>query len=295
MSKKEKIIALLVAGVGVLLAAGIYLYNTNIPVLEPKGQVGAQELHLIVIGLLLSVIVVVPVFTMLFMFSWKYRESNKKAKYQPDFEHSRKLETVWWAIPSAIIVVLSVITWRSSHALDPYKPLSSKTKAMTIQVVALDWRWLFIYPEQGIATVNFVEFPVNTPVNFKITSDAPMNSFWIPQLGGQIYAMPGMSTQLYLMASKAGNYDGRSANISGSGFANMQFTAEATSQNSFNRWLEIAKRSPLKLTQSSYNQLAKPIQSSSVYFYASVSPNLYASIINKYMAPGGSIKGELSH
>src|SRR5580700_9838221 len=197
MNKKFRVTALIVVILGFLSVAGWYLHHTNIPVLEPKGPVGLQERNLLFFGAALSLVVVIPVFTMLFFITWKYREGNTKAKYSPDFDHSRIAETIWWLIPAVLITILSVVGWNSSHTLDPYRPLSSKTPQMTIQVVALDWKWLFIYPQQHIATVNMVQFPKNTPINFEITSDSVMNSFWIPQLGGQIYSMPGMSTQLH--------------------------------------------------------------------------------------------------
>ena len=273
---------------GFLSLSAWYLQRTNIPVLEPRGPIAQKEQHLIIITLLLSLIVVIPVFSLLFAFSWKYREGNpKKAKYSPDLDGNRIAETVWWLVPSAIILVLGIIIWNSSHALDPFKPLDSSTPAVTIQVVALDWKWLFIYPQQGVASVNFMQIPRQTPINFQITSDSVMNSFWIPQLGSQIYAMPGMSTQLHLLASSDGNFYGSSANISGSGFAGMNFIAKATSQTAFNQWVTSVKRSPDSLSQSAYAKLAQPSQNNPVAYYASGAPGLYATIINKYLAPIG--------
>ena len=176
---------------------------------------------------LLSLVVVIPVFAMTIYIVWRYRESNQKAKYSPDWDHNSKVETIWWLIPTLLIVVLSVVTWNSSHSLDPFKPIKSSVKPLRVQVIALQWKWLFIYPEQGVASTNILELPVDRPINFEVTADAPMNSFWIPQLGGQIYAMAGMSTQLHLMASEAGTYAGASANLSGKGFAKMKFDTKA--------------------------------------------------------------------
>jgi cytochrome o ubiquinol oxidase subunit 2 len=287
MSKNLKAGVLVVLGLAAVAVAVIYLGSVNIPVLQPRGIVGQKERDLMYISLLLSLIVVVPVFVMLFIFSWKYREGNlKPKKYQPDWDGSRLYESVWWSIPFALIAVLAVITWSSSHDLDPFKPLSAQAPPLEVQVVALDWKWLFIYPKQSIATVNFVEFPVNTPVDFKITSDAPMNSFWIPQLGSQIYAMPGMSTQLHLMAGKAGSYNGKSANISGKGFAGMTFTAKAASNDDFQSWVKNIHSQNSDLTDEEYNQLAKPSQNNPVAYYGSVDSELYGSVIEKYMAPG---------
>ena len=164
MNKKLKIMGIIVVIAGFASTAAWYLHHTNIPVLEPKGPVGLKERNLLFFGLGLSLVVVIPVFAMLLMISLRYREGNTKAKYSPDFDHSRIAETIWWLIPSVLITILSVVAWNASHALDPYKPLASKTPQMTIQVVALDWKWLFIYPQQHIASVNQVQFPMNTPV-----------------------------------------------------------------------------------------------------------------------------------
>src|ERR1700677_3810878 len=183
-------------------------------VLDPKGSVGAAEKSLIVTSTWVMLIVVVPVIALTLYFAWKYRASNRGAAYAPNWSHSTVIEVVIWTVPTLIILYLGVLTWRTTHELDPYRPLESKVKPINVEVVALDWKWLFIYPDLGIATVNQVEFPVGTPVNFTITSDSVMDSFFIPQLGGQIYAMAGMQTRLHLVANEAGNYAGESANFS---------------------------------------------------------------------------------
>jgi cytochrome o ubiquinol oxidase subunit II len=284
---KIAIFALLLAVLVVL--AVVYLRGVSIPVLQPRGDVAAKERQLMIFALLLSVIIIVPVFALTFMIVWRYRVSNKKqATYRPNVDGGRVLEATWWLIPSVLILILSVLTWRSSHELDPYQPLRSGVKPLTVQVVALDWKWLFIYPEQRVASVNLVQFPAGTPVNFQITSDAPMNSFWIPQLGGQVYAMSGMQTQLHLMANKNGDYRGSSANISGKGFAGMNFTARASSQADFNTWVTAAQHSPHILDQSSYETLAKPSQANPRTTYALADKTLYNDIIMKYMMPGHS-------
>ncbi len=255
------------------------------PVLEPRGTIGQKEQHLMLFALTLSLIVVIPVFILLFAFAWRYRAGNAKAKYSPELDGSRIAETIWWLIPSALILILSVVTWRSSHQLDPYQPLASSTKPLTIQVVSLDWKWLFIYPEQHVASVNYVALPVDTPVTFELTSDSVMNSFWIPQLGGQMYTMPGMITQLHLQASSAGDYNGSSANISGKGFAGMTFMARATSKDSFKMWVKSAQQAPNKLTGATYASLAQPSQNNLPAYYSAVDPALYDTIIMKYMMP----------
>jgi cytochrome o ubiquinol oxidase subunit 2 len=285
MSVKSKTILLVVLALLALGSFGYYLDHASIPVLQPRGPIGQKEKNLIVIAVLLSLIVVIPVYAMLIGFAWRYREGNKKAKYSPDFSHSRWLEGIWWAVPLAIISLLAVITWKSSHELDPFRNLSSQKPALTIQVVALQWKWLFIYPRQNIAAVNYVQFPVDTPVNFEITSDAPMNSFWIPQLGGQIYAMSGMSTHLHLMADQTGIYRGSSANISGRGFAGMNFNAQASDNGEFSRWVGRMHNNPDHLDRQAYGKLAEPSQNNPVAYYGSAENDLYNSVVNKYLAP----------
>ena len=261
------------------------LNGHTIAILNPQGIIAAQQRNLIIFASLLSLLIVIPVFALTFYISFKYRASNTKARYTPEWDHNTKLEFFWWAIPSIIILVLAGITWKSSHDLDPFKPLASTTPAITIQVVALPWKWLFIYPEQQIATVNYVKFPEQTPVNFEITADAPMNSFWIPQLGGQIYAMAGMSTQLHLMADHAASYSGSSANLSGKGFAGMTFMAESTSAANFSTWVNTIQDSSNQLSFDEYHQLAIASENHPRQDYASVQPNLYHEIMMQYMAP----------
>jgi cytochrome o ubiquinol oxidase subunit 2 len=286
MNRKYKVAILLMLLAALALAAVHYFQTANVAVLAPRGPIAQKERNLIVFTLALSLIVVIPVFILLIGFAWRYRESNSKAKYSPELDHNVVAETIWWLVPTALIVVLSVVAWRSSHSLDPFKPIDSSTPPMTIQVVAMDWKWLFIYPQQNVATVNYVQFPVNTPLSFQITSDAPMNSFWIPQLGGQIYAMPGMSTQLHLMATQAGSFRGSSANISGQGFAGMDFIAKASSKDEFNSWLRAVKKSSYQLDVSSYNSLAKPSVDNAVAYYSTEQGSLFANVMMKYMMPG---------
>lgn len=265
-----------------------YLHAKNFAVLNPKGPVASKQHALMMTTLWLSLLVVVPVFVMLFGFAWRYREGNHHAKYAPNLSGNWILESIWWGIPTAIILALSVITWNTSHALDPRRPLSDTGQPLVVQVVALQWKWLFIYPQQGVATVNYLELPVGQPVKFEVTADAPMNSFWIPQLGGQIYAMPGMSTTLNLEASMPGDYYGSSANISGRGFADMHFTAHADSPSDFDDWMQAARLSGQTLDYSGYAQLAKPSDDTSVKSYSAVESGLYNHVLLKFMAPGSS-------
>lgn len=273
----------------ILTSAGLILLLAgckDLIVLNPKGPVAAEEMALIKLAVGLMLLVIIPVIIMAFVFAYKYRESNLNAVYDPEFYHSSKIEIIVWGIPIIIVLILASVTWVTTHALDPYKPLDASGKPITIQVVALDWKWLFIYPEQNIAAVNFVEFPVNQEVSFKLTSDAPMNAFQIPQLGGQIYAMAGMQTQLHLLASESGDYFGRAVNISGRGFSGMQFTARAVSENDFNNWVNSVKQSPKALSAEEYYQLVKPSEDNPVAVYSSVQANLFNNIIMKFMMPG---------
>ncbi len=277
---------IIVAVLAIVVVAGLsYLGGHNLAVLNPKGLIATQEQRLLIIATLLGLIVVLPVFALTAGIVWRYRASNTRATYQPDWDHNPVLEFIWWGIPCAIIAVLAVITWTSSHQLDPYRPISSNVKPLTVQVVALDWKWLFIYPEQHIATVNFLPLPVNTPINFEITSDAPMNSFWIPQLGGQMYAMPGMSSQLHLLATTPGVYRGSSANISGQGFAGMHFNAQVVGAADFATWVKAAQAAPQRLDWNRYTHLSQPSQNNPLATYQLAAPDLYDTIVMKFMMP----------
>lgn len=290
ISKKFRLIALGLVVVGVISALYVFLNNANLDILNPKGEIANKQRDLIVFATLLSAIVVIPVFALTFFIGWRYRDSNKNSKYTPEWGGNKILESIWWGIPIVLIMILSVITYRSSHELDPFKPIQSDKKPITIQVVALQWKWLFIYPEEDIATVNYIQFPVDTPIKFEITADAPMNSFWIPQLGGQIYAMTGMSTNLNLIANEAGSYDGSSANISGEGFSGMKFEAKATGRGDYDRWVDELHAGNNLLSQISYSELAKPSANEKPILYSDVEPELYNMIMKKYVASGH--KGE---
>lgn len=261
----------------------LLLSGCNMALLDPKGAIGMQQKSLILTSTLLMLIVVIPVIIMTFLFAWKYRASNKKATYAPNWSHSNKIEFVVWTVPLIIILILGTITWKTTHSLDPRTPLESTEKPLVIQVVSLDWKWLFIYPEQGIATVNEISFPANVPVEFKVTSGSVMNSFFIPQLGSQIYAMAGMQNRVHLIANEEGAYKGISANYSGAGFSGMKFTAYATSQEKFAEWVAKVKQAPKNLQWADYETLSKPTKNNPVEYYSSVKPDLYMDIVNKFM------------
>lgn len=286
MSKKAKLTIILVAiliAVGAIILVAMFLGTHNIAVLNPKGVVAEKQRQLIIVATSLMALVVVPVLAMTFGIAWRYRASNTKAKYSPELAGNRIAETVWWLVPIIIISALAVIAWTSSHDLDPFKPLASNVRPIKIQVIALQWKWLFIYPEQRVATINSMPIPTDTPIDFEITADAPMNSFWIPQLGGQVYAMPGMSTQLHLMATAQGDYYGSSANISGAGFAGMKFTAHATSAKDFTQWASKTALSSARFTQATYDELAKPSSDAPPAAFSFDANELYDTVVMKYM------------
>jgi cytochrome o ubiquinol oxidase subunit II len=290
MNKAQKftLSVLLVSAILIVSSVLLIVYSDQIAVLNPKGMIALKERNLIIISTLLMLIVVIPVFIMITAFAWRYRASNKKARYEPDWDYSLIAETIWWGGPFIIVCILSVITWISSHELDPFKPIESDKKPLTIQVIALQWKWLFIYPEYNIATVNFFNFPEKTPINFELTADAPMNSFWIPQLSGQIYAMPKMKTLLHLIADEPGLYRGSSANISGVGFAQMHFIAEATPEADFEAWVNQLKQSPNRLGMEEYNQLAKPSLDHPVLSFSLEAQGLFDQVMMKSTMPNAS-------
>jgi cytochrome o ubiquinol oxidase subunit 2 len=263
----------------------ILLYGSTIDVLFPKGIIALEQRNLLFIIQLLMTLVIVPVYILTFVFSWKYSATNPKGKYDPDLVDSMLAEVIWWGLPIIIVIIISVLTWVKTHELDPFKPIQSDKKAMTIQVVALQWKWLFIYPEEKIASTNVLKFPEKTPIRFEIAADAPMNSFWIPRLAGQIYAMPGMKTELNLIADSAGVFRGSSANLSGEGFANMYFMTHSTSEEDFRQWVESAKQSSLTLDKETYKEIAKPSQDHPEDVYQLDDDTLFEHIVHKYMHP----------
>ncbi|AEW44624.1 cytochrome o ubiquinol oxidase subunit II [Serratia symbiotica str. 'Cinara cedri'] len=271
--------------------------HNNMVLMHPKGVISIEQRSLIITAILLMLIVVIPVILMALTFAWKYRGSNKKAKYRPNWEHSNKIEVVVWTIPVIIIAILGTITWKTTHDLDPFKPIVTDKKPMSIEVISLDWKWLFIYPEQGIATVNELAFPKDVPVQFKITSASVMNSFFISQLGGQIYAMAGMQTKLYLIGKEAGEYAGISSSYSGSGFSGMKFTAIVTStQDIFDKWVAKIKKSPKNLNSTNdFNELAMPSQNNAVAYFSSVKPNLFKDTIAKFISDTDMHHGATMH
>jgi len=255
----------------------------GVALLDPAGPIGAEQKTLILTATALMLLVVVPVIFMALYFAWRYRASNKQATYDPKWSHSTKIEMVVWLIPAIIVMILGVLVWNSSHKLDPYRPLDTGVKPVIVEAVSLEWKWLFIYPEHNIATVNQLVFPANTPLSLKITSHNIMNSFFVPQLGGQIYSMPGMRTQLHLLADAPGNFDGISAQFSGAGFSDMNFRAIATTPQEFEDWVNKARKSSAALDLTKYRALAEPSVKHPVEYFSSVRPQLFECILHKDM------------
>ncbi|AEI45691.1 cytochrome aa3 quinol oxidase subunit II [Paenibacillus mucilaginosus] len=277
-----------------LLLAGVLLLSAcgeQPMVLDPKGPIASDQKDLILISSLLCAVILFPVLGLTAYIVWKYRErEGSTAAYEPHFSHSTKLELIWWGIPILIIIILAAVTARYTYALEPTKPIESEKKAITIQATSLDWKWLFTYPEQGIATVNYLQIPEDVPVKFELTSDAPMNSFWIPQLGGQMYTMSGMGMTLFLQADHEGRYYGSGANFSGEYFGDMKFFVDVKPQSQFDAWVQEVKASPEKLTNDSYEKLAEK-GTSPVVLYSSFPEGLFQRIVTKY-APGGHAHGQ---
>lgn len=278
-----------------LLVPLFLLAGCNTIVMNPSGDIASQQADLIVLSTVLMLIIIVPVIFLTCFFAWKYRQANTQAEYDPEWDHSTKLELVIWGAPLLIIIVLGLVTWVSTHKLDPYRPLdrinastllSPDHKPLVVQVVALDWKWLFIYPEQGIATVNELVTPVNVPVRFKITSSTVMNSFYIPALAGQIYAMPGMETTLNAVINEEGQWEGFSANYSGAGFSHMRFKYEGVSQDEFEGWVLRNKSYGKSLGRAEYLQLEQPTTKHPVVRFKDVKPDLFHAIVNRCVVEG---------
>ena len=279
MNKKSDLVF-----IGLLSLCTVFFLGgcSDILLFNPKGPIGDAERFVIIVSIALMLIVVIPVFIMVFLFPRKYRASNTKATYMPKWSHSAKIEWVIWLVPAIIITVLGILIWNTTHRLDPYKPIVTGVKPISIEAVSLDWKWLFIYPEQNIATVNQLVFPANVPLSFRITSATVMTSFFIPQLGSQIYAMAGMQTRLHLMADETGTYLGQNQQFSGRGYADMSFKATAVSREQFEAWVQKIKQSPDRLDLSRYEKLEKPSTGYPVRSFSSVKTDLFDHIISQY-------------
>ena len=287
-----------------LLSAAVLLSGCEWTVMRPAGDIAIQQRDLIVLSTVLMLLIIVPVIFLTFFFAWKYRASNTEAEYAPDWHHSTRLELIIWSAPLAIILVLGTVTWIATHKLDPYRPLDridantpipEGVEPLVVEVVALDWKWLFLYPEQGIATVNELAAPVNVPIQFKITSSSMMNSFFIPALAGQIYAMTGIETKLHAVINKEGVYKGFSGNYSGDGFSHMRFDFLGMSQDGFDAWVEKVRAEGVAFGRDEYLELEKPSEREPARYFSDVDPALYEAILNMCVAPGTMCVHEMAH
>ncbi len=270
---------------GLLVAMAVMMTGCDWALFDPKGQIARDELTLLITCVVLMLLVVIPVIVMTLVFAWKYRASNTKARYEPNWSHSTAIEVVVWSIPCMIVLVLAVLTWRSSHALDPYRPLDHEAKPVVVEAISLDWKWLFVYPEENVAVVNEVTFPVHTPLNLKITADTVMNAFFIPHLGSMIYSMAGMQTKLHLIADEEGSFDGRSSHYSGAGFSKMYFKANAVSNDEYQAWLAKVRGDAKVMDQKAFAELGaeKNHDYYPVTYYGSAEKGLFDWVMAKHM------------
>ncbi len=290
------------SGYLLLLPLPLLLGGCDFTVLAPAGDVAAQQRDLLIISTLLMLLIIVPVMALTILFAWRYRHGNKAATYAPDWDHSTKLELVIWAAPLLIIICLGALTWAGTHLLDPYRPIdrvgpgrpvAREVEPLTVEVVALDWKWLFIYPEYGIATVNEMAAPVDRPVDFRITASSVMNAFYVPALAGMIYAMPGMETKLHAVINHPGRYLGFSANYSGAGFSGMRFAFLGQTTQEFAQWVAQAKASGTALDRARYLELERPSENDPVRRFGTVDKDLYQAILNMCVERGKMCMNEM--
>ncbi|KAE9510307.1 Cytochrome bo(3) ubiquinol oxidase subunit 2 precursor [Candidatus Liberibacter asiaticus] len=278
-----------------LFFSSVMLSGFEFIVMDPYGDIALQQASLIRIAVALMLLIVVPVFFSILFFAWKYRSTNKKARYDPKWCHSTLLELFVWLVPLVIVGFLAVITWDATHRMDPYAPLerisesksiAKNSKPLVVEVVALDWKWLFLLPEQQVAIINELVVPIDRPLEFRITASSVMNSFYIPGLAGQIYAMAGMETKLHAVMNKKGAYSGFSANYSGRGFSHMRFKFYGKSEKGFEDWISKVKRQGTFLNRQEYLLLKKPSERDSVRYFSPIEKGLYYSILNLCVHPG---------
>ena len=271
-------------------------------VLSPSGDIAERQRDLLVTSTLLMLLIVVPVMALIVFFAWRYRRTNTQARYEPNWHHSMRLELVIWSVPLILIICLGALTWIGSHHLDPFRPLDriapgrpvpEDVRALQVNVVALDWKWLFIYPQYGVATVNELAIPVDRPISLRLTASSVMNSFYAPALAGQVYAMPGMETQLHAVLNEAGVSQGFSANYSGAGFSGMRLTLRGLAEADFDRWVATAKSAKEPLTRETYLALEKPSENEPIRHYGSVDSQLYTAILGMCVQPGKKCTHEM--
>ncbi|MET0429221.1 MAG: ubiquinol oxidase subunit II [Microvirga sp.] len=297
-AKRQLLPALAVAGLSGLLS------GCGMVVMNPSGDVAVQQRNLIVASTALMLLVIVPVIAMTFVFAWRYRASNTEAKYDPDWNHSTQLEVIIWTVPLLIIIALGAMTWISTHTLDPFRPLGriapnqpvpADLRPLNVEVVALDWKWLFLYPDYGVASLNEMAAPANVPINFKITSSSVYNTFYVPALAGMIYAMPGMETKLHAVMNKEGAFTGLSGMYSGSGFSRMNFVFRSLDRQGFDEWIAKAKAAGTPLDREAYLDLEKPSEGVPVRYFGTVENGLFDAAVGLCVRPGQMCVHEMHH
>jgi cytochrome o ubiquinol oxidase subunit 2 len=269
----------------VLLIALVPLGGCGEGILNPQGPIASAERQVLFNSLAIMLAIVIPTIVAILAVGFWFRSSNSRAQYLPDFNHSGLLEVLVWSIPAMTVILVGGVAWLGAHELDPRKPLGPPAKAVTVQVVSLDWKWLFIYRDEGVATVNQLTIPVGRPISFELTSAGVMNSFFVPQLGSQIYTMVGMLTRLQLQADNAGTYRGMSAQFSGDGFADMHFNVDAVPAEKFAEWVDKQRSAGPELDAKAYERLAKPSAAVAPLTYRAVGPRLFDGILASGMQP----------
>jgi cytochrome o ubiquinol oxidase subunit II len=286
------------------MVLAVALGGCSTVVMSPTGDIARQQADLIVWSVILMLLIIVPVMVLTVLFAWRYRASNEEATYEPDWDHSTGLELIIWSAPLLIIIALGAITWVSTHTLDPYRPLdrtapgkpvTAETRPLEVQVVSLDWKWLFIYPEQGIATVNELVLPVDRPVRFRLSSSSVMNAFWVPSMAGMVYTMAGMETKLHAVLNKPGRFEGSSANYSGAGFSYMNFWTQGVDDAAFDRWVAEVKGRPGRLDTAGYLKLEVPSEKVPPMQFGGVEDGLFDRIVGMCVKPGTPCMEGMAH
>jgi cytochrome o ubiquinol oxidase subunit II len=274
------------SGFAVLVITAGMLAGCSESIFNAQGPIGAANSQILLNAVAIMLVIVVPTITGVLAFAWWFRASNTRARYQPGFVYSGRIELIVWAIPLLVILFLGGVIWIGAHALDPFKPIETQEKPVEIQVVSLDWKWLFVYPELGVASVNDLVVPTKVPVHFSLTSASVMNMFFVPQLGTMIATMYGMVTQLWLQADHPGELYGQSTQFSGDGFAGMNFIVHAVPQDRFQQWIASTRQSGAALDADAYRTLSQPSQKVQPFTYNSVAANLFDDIVTRKLPPG---------
>lgn len=268
---------------GLIAVITMLLAGNDVALFNPKGRIAGEQFNLLMLATGIMLVIAIPTLFLMYFFAWRYRESNVKSTYNPGANHHKLFVAGIWILPTVFMLILASIMWPATYKLEPKKTIAHDVEPLTIQVVALRWKWLFLYPEQNVASVNFVQFPADRPVRFVLTADeTPMSSFWIPHLGGQLYAMTGHVTELNLIADEIGDYPGSTAEINGRGFSGMKFTVRASSNDDFDQWVRQTRQLPVSLDEAEYKNLLAPSENHPAAQYSSFDPELHDKMLMKY-------------